>query len=170
MDREKAKKILKEKREGKLAAENAEMFLKAQKFMRRPGKVIRWISLFLIFYGAFFLIDCLLEVTNKSYQLKGAKSEIHRVVSDDGGYVPSTYYHVYLDHEHDFNIFMYKQQHLVASIEGKVDVGQSPIFGTTKKFRVGPESMRFEKPIEYSLHIDVVIYCSLILFCLLGIT
>jgi hypothetical protein len=149
MNREEAKqKILRLKQE-KLKKQKAEQEKRARIFSQWPGKALKILSLIVAAVSLLFVIDGFLSPKFKSYKIRGAKSEIYDVMSQDGWGIHAKYFHVYLDDQKDFEVFIYMYEYYIAKATNTVEIGFSPIFHIPRRFRVSAENLVVDKPLEF---------------------
>ncbi len=151
MNREEARRKIIEQKKEILRRQKAELERKAELFKKWPGKVLKITAILLVVFSVTLIIDSFLKPTYKEYEIHDAEYEIYDVISRDGYGIHAKYFHVYLDEEKDFQVFIYMYEYYLAKYKNVVEIGSTPIFRTPRRFRVGFDDMVIDKSLEFDV-------------------
>lgn len=161
--REKVERIKAEK----LAREKAELEKSSRIFRGRLGKIIKIGALLSLILSSLYTIDRNLEPSFEEVEIYEEMWETHDVISHDGWHIPATYYHVYLNEDNSYEIFIYMYDYLLAKASNKLEMGYSPIFGIPMQYRAEYKGAKVQKGFEINYGLTVIMPIVIIVFSLI---
>jgi hypothetical protein len=134
-------------------------------FYKTPGIILKAFCILSIIFSAIYIYDTYSEVQFNKFEVFEARSETVRLVGG-GDYVPSTWYHVQLNKENTFEVFMYAREYEVILDSGYLEIGHTAIFHKPYFFKVTNNEKSYTKPIGYSYMYTILYPFTLLLICL----
>ncbi len=163
MNKEEVRRKIIAQKKAALEHQKAELERKAAVFKQLPGKILKIVAILVTVLSTLLIVDGFLDPSYKIYEIHDAEYEYYDVMSRDGYGIHAKYFHVYLDDDRNFEVFIYMYEYYLAKYKNEVDIGSSPIFGVPKRFRVGFDDFIIDKPLEF----NVGLYRGLPIFFLL---